>query len=559
MKIRPSVFLLIFTNLFLITSCQLTELHENVPPEPTAIFTFTNDCNGLPCTINFNTSDAIGDKFEWDMTGNQEIDVEGENPSYTYEVAGTYEVTLYVTRNGRTDVKTHSTTITINNAACDVTSAFSIQVISNGCFNNCRIQLENQSQGSGLIYSWDFGDGNTAADREPTHTFSTPREDPYRITLEIEDVNGCQAAASQSIAVNYLTFEKYIGGSREEELHDIIQTTNGEFLAIGFSKSGTSQTGIDRNTFFGKLNQIGEETTTKVVGDFNEDEGVSFVLNQNNILVLSSGGEQGMFLQELSTTGNRINEWHYGNKGGRTYQGTRILKTSTNQIILTGESGGRALILYHPSGSSATYPAVSGAVHDINLGVTDRTIVVTGEDNRDAFFSILSNDGPGNEVHQTYGHFDHEEIGYVVKPESINGGYLIVGSIERDYNAPVGNNARDILVVKIDQDGNEEWLKSYGGSSEDVGYDFIETSRGTYLIVGMTKSSGAGQEDVYLLEIDEDGFEIQDATFGGASKDIGYAVKETSDGGFIIAGTTNSFGNGAQGYIIKTNPDLEVN
>jgi hypothetical protein len=97
------------------------------------------------------------------------------------------------------------------------------------------------------------------------------------------------------------------------------------------------------------------------------------------------------------------------------------------------------------------------------------------------------------------------------------------------------------------------WTHTYGGIAEDCGESMQQTSDGGYIMTGATYSFGAGEADVLLVKIDSQGGRTWQRTFGGSDNDWGYSVQQTSDGGFIISGETNSFGSGQSDvYLIKT-------
>ncbi|MQY71827.1 hypothetical protein GH141_07870 [bacterium] len=102
----------------------------------------------------------------------------------------------------------------------------------------------------------------------------------------------------------------------------------------------------------------------------------------------------------------------------------------------------------------------------------------------------------------------------------------------------------------------QAWERTYGGSDVDVGLSVQETSDKGYIIAGWTSSFGAGRSDVYLIKTDASGDTIWTRTYGGSNYDVGYSVQQTLDGGYIIAGFTQSFGaGGCDVYLIKTDAD----
>ena len=141
----------------------------------------------------------------------------------------------------------------------------------------------------------------------------------------------------------------------------------------------------------------------------------------------------------------------------------------------------------------------------------------------------------------------YEDKGYSVQ-QTIDEGYIIVGET-KSFGA--GNN--DVYLIKTDSSGNSLWAKTFGGTGFDFGEFVRQTSDGGFIITGYT-FLGTGIYDVYLIKTDANGDSLWTKTFGGNDVDIGYSVQQTFDGGYIIVGSTKSFGAGNNDvYLIKTN------
>ncbi|MCD4725294.1 MAG: T9SS type A sorting domain-containing protein [Bacteroidales bacterium] len=115
--------------------------------------------------------------------------------------------------------------------------------------------------------------------------------------------------------------------------------------------------------------------------------------------------------------------------------------------------------------------------------------------------------------------------------QTTDGGYIMVGDTES-----AGAGSFDVGVIKTDENGVTEWSKTYGGLNEDRGQSIQLTTDGGYIIAGTTSSYGVGWYDIWLIKIDSEGTELWSKTFGGTSWDWGYYVEQTTDGGYIITG-----------------------
>ncbi|MHA2277642.1 MAG: hypothetical protein ACXAC2_17820, partial [Candidatus Kariarchaeaceae archaeon] len=132
-------------------------------------------------------------------------------------------------------------------------------------------------------------------------------------------------------------------------------------------------------------------------------------------------------------------------------------------------------------------------------------------------------------------------LGYSVQ-QTTDEGYIITGCTEGD-----------VWLIKTDESGDTLWTKTFGGGDEDNGLSVQQTTDEGYIITGRTYSFGAGHADLWLIKTDESGDTLWTKTFGGGDKDNGLSVHQTADEGYIITGSTESFGAGDYDvWLIKT-------
>ncbi|MFH1436861.1 MAG: hypothetical protein ABIJ56_14230 [Pseudomonadota bacterium] len=130
------------------------------------------------------------------------------------------------------------------------------------------------------------------------------------------------------------------------------------------------------------------------------------------------------------------------------------------------------------------------------------------------------------------------------------------GYIVAKWSAGHSTGDEDFWLLKLDAWGVPEWQKAYGGPEYDYSYAAARTSEGGYVIVGGTESFGMGWSDFWILKLDEGGGVQWQRTYGGEGDDAAYAVEQTDDGGYVVSGWTDSFGGGwSDFWVIKLFPD----
>lgn len=126
-----------------------------------------------------------------------------------------------------------------------------------------------------------------------------------------------------------------------------------------------------------------------------------------------------------------------------------------------------------------------------------------------------------------------------------DGGYIIAG-----YTQSFGEGLSDIWVLKLSFAGDIEWQHTYGGIQDEEAYSIQETIDGGYVVVGYTESFGLGNTDIWVLKLTQEGDIEWQRTFGGSGDEWANSVQQTSDGGYIIGGSSDSFGNGEVGFLV---------
>jgi len=167
-----------------------------------------------------------------------------------------------------------------------------------------------------------------------------------------------------------------------------------------------------------------------------------------------------------------------------------------------------------------------------------------GTGSRDGWILKLSTTGD-IEWQRSYGG-EYPDCATFIQQTS-DGGYIAAG-----FTDPFGAGYNNIWVLRLSSTGDIEWQRTYGGSGNDHAQFIQQTSDGGYIVAGFTESFGAGGRDIWILKLSSTGNIEWQGTYGGGNYDYFHSIQQTSDGGYIVAGCTYSFGAGSNdGWVLK--------
>ncbi|MFC2084357.1 T9SS type A sorting domain-containing protein [Bacteroidota bacterium] len=230
-----------------------------------------------------------------------------------------------------------------------------------------------------------------------------------------------------------------------------------------------------------------------------------------------------------------------------------------SKIEISGDTENNFTILNNPGTASLgqlqsvdleiQYSPINSDPHSVELVVTSNT---STSPDRVVIFGSGSSGSPIT-FERLFG--DEENDGLSSVQQTPDGGYILAGSTllpSEDFN--------DFYIVKTDNNGLMEWSAVHGDDETENANTVLQTGDGNYMVFGQTNSEGAGHFDYYLMKISSSGEKIWDKTYGGNKDESAGAMVKTDDGGYILVGSTRSFGDefSTDLFIIKVSADGNV-
>jgi uncharacterized delta-60 repeat protein len=356
---------------------------------------------------------------------------------------------------------------------------------------------------------------------------------------------------------------KVYGGSAIDRAFSIIQTNDGGFVVAGFTESFQAK---ERDFWVFRLDSEGNIQWQRTYGGWGNDHAHNIQeTDDGGYIVIGctdsyGAGYNDVWVLKLAANGDV--EWQRA-YGGNSYDyGYFIRQISDGGFIVAGEtfvstadqySDGWVLKL-GSNGDIEWQRAYGGLWNDfirnvlptadggyIALGQTNAWSY--GSDNYDIWVLKLTSTGD-IEWQRRYGGSGYENP-WMIQCTSDNG-YMVAG-----YTNSFGAGGYDAWIIKLDSSGDIEWHNAYGGWDGDFAHSIQETAEGDYIVSGCTFSFGNGRREAWIMKLNKDGdlngagpYVEWQRTYGGVANDCAHIIHETNDGGYIVAGFTESFGAG---------------
>ncbi len=359
------------------------------------------------------------------------------------------------------------------------------------------------------------------------------------------------------------------GGSYTDYAQSIQQTSDGGYIVAGYTLSFGAE---NDDIWVLKLSSTGTVDWQKTYGGSSDDYAQSIQQTSDGGYIVAGytlsfgAGGSDIWVLKLSSSGTI--EWQKTYGGGSGDYAPSIQQTSDGGYIIAGitssfgAGGGDVWVLKLSStGTVEWQKRYGGSLYDRSYSIqqtSDGGYIIAsitssfGAGSSDIWVLKLSSTGT-IEWQKTYGGR------YSDYPQSIqqtsDGGYIVAG-----ITFSFGAGGWDIWVLKLSSTGTVEWQKKYGGSSSDYSYSIQQTSDGGYVVAGATTSFGLGSADVWVLKLSSTGTIDWQRTYGGSGFQEAYSIQKTSDGGYIIAGHDYLFDAGGEDafLVLKVYSDGDI-
>ena len=348
------------------------------------------------------------------------------------------------------------------------------------------------------------------------------------------------------------TFLKTFGGTRSDEMHKMIRSYDGGFIMAGSTESyGQGNFGVT-DDYIVKTDSNGNVlwSTTLGLQDYDDIFWIERA-NDSGYVVCGIASDNtssiGILLAKISENGNIM--WQKVMEDDHAGIGYCVRKTTDGGFIVAAEilqtdNLDFLLIKTAESGIVQWSKVIGSPDQDIPeyiMQTTDGgylTFGVTRQNSATIPLYGVKTDGNGNvqwqKTYNTSPVFSRSTVSDVIA--TTDGGYLLAGG---NTNNQLFS---DVILMKIDNTGDPQWVKSYGGASDEFCGSITENKDGNFVVCGRSSSSETGNYDALVMLIDSLGNLIQSSLFGTTYADDEFvSVLPLADGGYMLGGNTSSF------------------
>ena len=377
---------------------------------------------------------------------------------------------------------------------------------------------------------------------------------------------GSEGKKNSSAAPTELAFwAKTYGGTGQDYAYSIQQTSDGGYIVAGMGDTFD----FDKDLWVLKLNSDGTVAWQKAYrGD---DISASFIQQTSDggyivLGVIFNDATRKKYFLVLKLNSDGTVAWQQKAYGETGYEyANSIQQTSDGGYIMAGigidfdRIDSDFLVLKLNSDGRIAWQKTYGGTGGDHANSIQQTsdggyIVVGGSNVANEDVLVLKLNSDGTVVWQkTYGGTKSDSASSI--QQTSDEGYIVVGNT---YS--FGTGSGDFWILKLNSYGTVAWQKTYGGTSYDYASSIQQTSDEGYIVVGNTYSFGTGSGDFWILKLNSDGTVAWQKTYGGTSYDFANSIHQTSDGGYIVAGYTYSFGAGfCDFWVLKLLSDGTIN
>lgn len=329
-----------------------------------------------------------------------------------------------------------------------------------------------------------------------------------------------------------IIWSKTYGGSSDDRGSDIVATADGGFAILGYNSSNdgdaTTNAGL-RDFWILKIDAAGTILWQNSFGFSGSDFGISLMATKDNGLLLSG-------VLDVTASGGQGNSRPVAKHAGGDFW-----------IIKLAQNGTKEWTRYF--GGSFTDTAFGVAETDTNdyiiVGSSDSNDVDITSNRGTYDFWVIRIDAGGSLVwEKSFGGSEIDEARGITT--TLDGNFLIVGDTRSsDVDVSENNGVADLWLVKIDGSGNLLWEKSIGGANFDSARSIAPSLQNGYLISGSSRSSTSdfnnqGQNDAWILEVDESGNVRWQKSVGGSEIDVFYDAIQLNENCIVAVGDSRS-------------------